>query len=139
METNNITIKEYLTQKNIPFREEGKELITKCLFNDCDRDSSSNEAHLYFNKESGQYDCKKCGKKGNLITLKKHFGDSSYPYTSYRNPRFSDGLVQKCHDELPARIKTYLNNKIPSQCLIHSKKYSSGMWNRLMKKPTVNS
>jgi len=126
MKTNNITIKEYLTQKGVPFREEDNELIAKCLFNDCDRDSASNEAHLYFSKETGQYDCKKCGEKGNLITLKKHFGDGSYPYTSYRNPRFSDGLVQKCHDELPARIRTYLNNRGIKDEIINSFKLGYG-------------
>jgi len=64
MNLTNITIKDYLSQKGIVFRESGRELITKCLFNDCDRDSKGDEAHLYFSIETGQYDCKKCGEKG---------------------------------------------------------------------------
>jgi len=70
-----ITIKEYLDKKGIEYREFGKELITKCLFNACDDDSKGNEAHLYFNTETGQYDCKKCGEKGNIFTLAQHLGD----------------------------------------------------------------
>jgi hypothetical protein len=37
--------------------------------------TGGSEAHLYFDKETGQYECKKCGEKGNLVTLAKHFGD----------------------------------------------------------------
>jgi len=59
-----ITIKEYLTRKGVDFRESGKELIVRCLFNGCDTDSGVNEAHLYFNADTGQYECKKCGEKG---------------------------------------------------------------------------
>ena len=75
-ELQTITIKEYLIRKGIHFREQNGELITRCLFNNCDNDSRNNEAHLYFNAETGQYDCKKCGEKGNIITLAKHFGDN---------------------------------------------------------------
>ena len=63
MNLSNITIKEYLSEKGINFRESGKELITKCFFNDCDRDSRGEDGHLYFSIETGQYDCKKCGEK----------------------------------------------------------------------------
>lgn len=108
-----ITIQEYLLQKGIAYRESGNELITKCVFNECDRDSTGNEAHLYFNKDTSQYECKKCGEKGNLITLQKHFGDKTTPQhpSSYRGPRFTDELVQKCHEQLPARTRTYLNER----------------------------
>jgi hypothetical protein len=107
------TIADYLSQKGIAYHESGQELITKCLFGDCDKDSTGNEAHLYFNKETSQYECKKCGEKGNLITLQKHFGDQVTPQraSSYSGPRFNDALVHKCHDELPVRIRTYLNNR----------------------------
>lgn len=110
---NIITIKEYLTRKGIPFKESNGELITKCLFNGCDDDSVYNEAHLYFNAENGQYDCKKCGAKGNLVTLAKHFGDSIKDIAL--NPRkktyskFDPILVEKCHQALPERIRHYLN------------------------------
>lgn len=102
------TITEYLNEKNIPYTERGNELITKCLFSSCDQDSREGEAHLYFNKETGQYDCKKCGVKGNLLTLKKHFGDGS---GTPRTPKqeFSAELVEECHQKLPLSIRQYLN------------------------------
>lgn len=108
-----ITIQEYLSQKGITYRESGYELIAKCIFNNCDRDSTGSEAHLYFNKETSQYECKKCGEKGNLITLQKHFGDRATPQraSSYSGPHFNDALVEKCHSNLPERIRTYLNNR----------------------------
>src|SRR5574344_949459 len=68
MNLETITIKEYLNQKGIKYKEANGELITKCVF--CERDD-----HLYFNKETSQYDCKRCGEQGNIITLAKHLGD----------------------------------------------------------------
>ncbi len=126
--TTKITIQEYLSQKSITYRESGQELITKCIFNDCDRDSGESEAHLYFNKDTSQYECKKCGEKGNLITLQKHFGDKTTPQraSSYRGPRFSDELVQKCHEQLPERIRTYLNERGIIDGVINSYKIGYG-------------
>lgn len=118
MELKTITIKEYLTRKGIAFRESGKELVTKCLFNNCDKDSRGSEAHLYFDAETGQYNCKKCGAVGNLITLAKYFGDSISdialnPLPPTKNPRksarFDTELVETCHSALPANIRQYLN------------------------------
>ena len=91
-ELQTITTKEYLTRKGIAFRESGREIIIQCFFNDCDKDSRSGEAHLYFDAETGQYECKKCGEKGNLVTLAKHFGDGIQeialnPLPSTQNPR----------------------------------------------------
>src|SRR3989344_9364198 len=117
-ELQTITPKEYLTRKGIEFRESGKELITRCVFNDCDSDSRGTEAHLYFDTETGQYDCKKCGEKGNLVTLAKHFGDGIQdivlnPITPTKNPRkspnFDEALVEACRLALPVHIRKYLN------------------------------
>ena len=75
MDLKTITIKEYLSRKGIAFREAGKELVTRCLFSDCDKDSTGNEAHLYFDVATRQYHCKKCGAKGNIFSLAKFFGE----------------------------------------------------------------
>ncbi len=128
MKTNKITIKEYLTQRGIPFREEGGELITKCLFNDCDRDSANNESHLYFSIETGQYDCKKCGEKGNLITLAKHFGDTG-PAPRKTNT-FNVELVEKCHEALPPHIREYLNKRGLTNATINEYKLGYGQFYR---------
>jgi DNA primase len=115
MET--ITIKEYLARKGIAFREVGKEIVAHCIFSNCDSNSTDAEGHLYFDSETGQYDCKKCGENGNIITLAKHLGDSIQdvalnPITP-KNPRkstkFDAELVETCHQALPAHIRQYLN------------------------------
>lgn len=128
MNLSNITIKEYLSEKNILFRESGKELITKCLFNDCDRDSKGEEAHLYFNTETGQYDCKKCGEKGNLFTLAKHLGDTG-PKTKKTNT-FNAELVEKCHLALPPHIREYLHKRGLSDAVIDEYKLGYGQFYR---------
>lgn len=118
MNLQTITIKEYLTKKGIQFRESGEELITQCLFNDCDK-NSTNQAHLYLNSETGQFECKKCGEKGNLITLSKHLGDSVndialYPRKTenFQNKSvFNAEMVESCHQALPVNIREYLNKR----------------------------
>jgi len=128
MNLTNITIREYLTQKGIPFRESGKELITKCFFNDCDRDSTGDEAHLYFNAETGQYDCKKCGEKGNLITIAKHFGDTTPK--PRRTTAFNVELVEKCHQVLPSHIREYLHKRGLTDTVIDQYKLGYGQFYR---------
>ena len=135
MNLQTITIKDYLTRKGVAFRESGKELITHCLFNGCDKDSRGTEAHLYFDAETGQYDCKKCGEKGNLVTLAKHFGDSIQdialnPITPAQNPRkstkFDAELVETCHLVLPVHIRQYLNARGVSDAVIDAHKLGWG-------------
>lgn len=128
MNLSNIIIKEYLSEKGINFRESGKELITKCLFNDCDRDSKGDEAHLYFSTETGQYDCKKCGEKGNLFTLAKHLGDTG-PKTNRTNT-FNAELVEKCHLALPSHIREYLHKRGLSDAVINEYKLGYGQFYR---------
>jgi len=133
-ELQTITPKEYLARKGVAFRESGKELITHCLFNGCDNDSRANEAHLYFNAETGQYDCKKCGEKGNLVTLAKHFGDGIQeialnPLSSTKKPngaKFDAGLVETCHQALPLNIRQYLNARGISDAVIDAHKLGWG-------------
>jgi len=118
MELQTITIKEYLTRKGISFKEQNGELITRCLFNNCDNDSKGDEKHLYFDAQTGQYDCKKCGEKGNIITLAKHLGDSIddialNPRKSTKNigkyRKFDPSLVETCHQAIPDHIRQYLH------------------------------
>src|SRR3989344_7871927 len=118
MSIQTISIKEYLIRKGIEFRESGKELVTRCVFNNCDSDSRGAEAHLYFNSDTGQYECKKCGEKGNIITLAKHLGDGlqeivlnpTTPAKTIRKvTRFDAELVESCHIALPSNVRQYLN------------------------------
>ncbi len=128
MNLTNITIKDYLSQKGITFRESGRELITKCLFNDCDRDSKGDEAHLYFSIETGQYDCKKCGEKGNLLTLAKHFGDTGPKQR--KTTDFNAELIEKCHLALPPHIREYLHKRGLTDAVIDEYKLGYGQFYR---------
>ncbi|MFA6587579.1 MAG: toprim domain-containing protein [Patescibacteria group bacterium] len=123
-----ITIREYLAQKGIAFRESGNELITKCLLNECDKDSRNGEAHLYFNTETGQYDCKKCGAQGNLQTLRKHLGDEeSRPRRTINSVT---DKVEKYHQALPIHIREYLHERGLTDAVIDAYKLGYGQFYR---------
>ncbi len=140
MEPNQVSVTEYLSSKGITFRETGSEVVTKCLFNECDEDSRPNEQHLYFSKETGQFDCKKCGEKGNLVTLAKHLGgevrelyrDQSPPFSSKKKEpkkpveEITTELVERCHQALPPNVRTYLNTRGISDDLINQFKIGWG-------------
>jgi hypothetical protein len=103
---------ELLRTNNLDYREHGEELIMSCPFNDCDADSHGNEAHFYINKSTGLYDCKKCGEKGNLLTLKRHFGtEPARPKLPKRLPASLDKQVAMYHDTMPNDIRDYLRDE----------------------------
>ena len=114
-----ITISKYLTSKCIQFSERNGELITACIFNGCDKDSKGTEAHLYFNKTSSQYNCKKCSEKGNIFTLSKYLGDSTQdislnqpPKNSKKKPKkITRIIVEQYNSSLPENIRDYLNGR----------------------------
>ncbi len=126
--------REYLRDKAISFRESNGELITKCLFSDCDADSKGKEAHLYISAETGQYECKKCGAKGNLVTLAKHFGDkirntarkSSKKNSRKKSAKFDAEMVEACHLALPIDIRQYLNARGITDAVIDEKRLGWG-------------
>ncbi|MEI6420468.1 MAG: toprim domain-containing protein, partial [bacterium] len=124
-----INTKDFLSTRGITFKEQGEELITQCFFNDCDKDSKGAEAHLYFSTKTGQYDCKKCGAKGNLATLAKHLGEEPEERPKYkRGETFDEGLVEKCHANLPDRIRAYLNSRGISNEVINAYKLGYGIF-----------
>lgn len=121
-----ITITEYLARKDIAYRESGNELITHCVFGECDKDSRPNEGHLYFNSQTSQYHCKKCDTQGNIVTLCKHLGDdlaeirsdvgavTSTPRqkkASTANTSLTPEYVASLHGALPERIREYLRKR----------------------------
>lgn len=131
-----ITIREYLDKKTIPYRELNGELITACLFGNCDKDSRPNEGHLYFQTETGQYHCKKCNSSGNIFTLVKHLDDaiddiSLHPKqktgrVSKSKKKLDISLVEQCAENMPERIRTYLNNRGITDETIEKRKLGFG-------------
>jgi 5S rRNA maturation endonuclease (ribonuclease M5) len=105
-------IVDLLRDNNVDYREHGNELTMHCLFSECDADSRGTEAHLYINKNTGLYDCKKCGEKGNLVTLKEHFGVvAPRPALPKRIPASLDKQAIIYHDTMPNNIREYLRTE----------------------------
>lgn len=108
----NQTITQQLTDSGIEFREHSGELITHCLFNDCDADSRGNEAHLYIKAETGQYFCHKCGEKGGVKSLREALGytDNISPLPPSETVPNAPKQAKKCHNQLPLNIREWLKN-----------------------------
>jgi 5S rRNA maturation endonuclease (ribonuclease M5) len=132
---NNISIKDYLVIKGIEFIVSGNELIAKCFFSNCDSDSRPNERHLYFNSETSQYECKKCGAKGNIITLQKYFSDpvmndffSDEPKQKRSKKIISPEEVEKYHKAIPENILHYLYRRGLSPEIVEKYKLGYGVF-----------
>lgn len=135
-----ITISEYLTRRGIEFRESGDELVTKCLFGECDKNSRQNEAHLYFSAATSQYSCKKCGAQGNIFTLAKHLdgdlkdiaADAPKAPTSRSVGKkraeapLTPERIEALHCALPGRIRSYLNGRGIPDLIINQHKLGWG-------------
>lgn len=107
------TAKELLTNNNIDFREHGDELITHCIFNDCDADSRGKEAHLYINANTGQYFCHKCSEHGGIKGLREALGvrPEFLPSKTYDQSPNLNKLATKYHNQLPINIREWLKNE----------------------------
>lgn len=81
-----IDLEAYLTEKGAQVKRSGSQIHTHCMF--CHEDSSG-RGRLYFDDSSdetrGLYHCKLCDERGNIHTLRKHFGD----------PPLDDGRSQR--------------------------------------------
>lgn len=134
MQYEDISARDYLSQKKVAFEETGSgELKFKCVFGDCDSDSLEGEAHLYMSAATGQYQCKKCKKEGNLKTFAREaYGDTisgmSAETVAVEKPAtpFDSKLVDICHQRLPLEIRRYLNERGISDDMIDY--YKLGWW-----------
>lgn len=125
----NISARQYLNDHQIPYREANGELITTCLFANCDTDSRPGEDHLYFSETTGQYHCKKCNASGNLQTLAKHLGETprkSVPVTKRKPPALDTTVVEHCAEQLPDHIRRYLNGRGITDETIEKRKLGFG-------------
>lgn len=114
-----ITVRQYVTQKAIPYKETSGELQISCVFGECDYETK-HAGHMYIHAETGLYDCKKCGAQGNLWTLSKHLGDNLHDFNrsvsrsavikkeKMKSALLDDETVENYHRALPARIRNWL-------------------------------
>ncbi len=135
------TVSDYLHSKGLSIQDKGKELITRCIFNECDKDSHGTEAHLYINAQTGQYQCKKCMAEWNLHTIMKHYGDDPKEQdvegynpepiiTNHRVGKKKETLtekdVEKYHAAIPETIRDYLHSRWITDAIINERKLGYG-------------
>lgn len=113
-------VESYIQSKGLDYKKVngGKEIATACPFNGCDDDHRNNEEyHFNINTETGQYHCFKRNEKGNLITLKKHFGDLQKKSTTQsvlnknRMPTTMSKVAEVCHNNLPPEYRKYFQDR----------------------------
>lgn len=108
---------EYIQKKGLDYKEtqSSKEIAFPCPFNGCDDDKrQSEEFHCNINAETGLYYCHKCNAKGNLLTLKKHFGEPPKPIQPKPSrPRKTNPLkmADSCHKDLPEEYRQYFRDR----------------------------
>jgi len=65
-----MTVVEYVQQKGLAYRlQSGQVVLRECPF------CGDAKSHFYMDQDKGAFFCHKCNEKGNLVTLKRHFGD----------------------------------------------------------------
>ena len=133
MEKSEKNVKEYLNRKGIEYIEKNGELITQCLFNQCDQNNPPNKSHLYFSIDTGQYHCKKCDSSGNLTTLSKYLYDDIKYRKSPNKPKVdnyvSEKEIEKYYRNIPERIQKYLNSRGIPDHIIDAYKIGYGHFN----------
>jgi len=115
--------RQYLNSKMLSYKEYNGELQFQCPFSqDCH--SQHHAGHCYMNIGSGLFQCKKCGKEGNLKQFAEHFGDDlgDGPIKIKKSKKhqedpigekiiITDEDIEKYHQALPKEIKNWLLNE----------------------------
>ena len=131
---NSTNVQQYLSEKGLQIITNSDNKIgVYCIFNGCDTDSKGKECHLNFKKDTGQYNCFKCGAKGNIVTLKKHFGDITLPISSQVKvvKNFTSSCANECYNALPCEIREYIRQRGVSDEIISKYKLGYGnIWGK---------
>lgn len=104
---------DYLQSKNLPLKAAGTTNVnTPCIF--CSEDPGK-RGRLYVNvsgtDDDGLYFCHLCGSKGNLRTMRRHFGDpveSESDDTSHLRTRILSDAAAYYHEHLPLEVLQWL-------------------------------
>ena len=89
-------IVEYLASKSVILKQQGKEYVGKCIF--CD----DKKTHFSVNPDKNVWHCWKCGEAGNIVKLKRHYGDIKIVEFKQENKfkKPESIKVKKMHEEL---------------------------------------
>ena len=113
---------EYLAKHGITdVKQRGNEVSFACPWG-CDDDRRNNEElHCGFDCENCVFNCFKCGRKGNFITLLEYFGDREEwdaeqkaerrPIRTGRKPESLDATVAKLHAKTREEVRDYFNGR----------------------------
>lgn len=91
----------YIRGKGLEYKEQGGQIVLKvCPF------CGDQKSHFYMDPGEGAFFCHKCNERGNLITLKKHFGDYDRQERSHMQgtARRQSGSIQQA---FPDKGKAY--------------------------------
>jgi len=92
-----MTALEYIQSKGFEYRIQGKEAVLKtCPF------CGDPKSHFYMDPDEGKYFCHHCQERGNLITLKKHYGDYEERKTMNRPHAKPQGGVRQAFEDKDA-------------------------------------
>ena len=108
----------------------GDEISFPCPFHGCDDDDRESEKyHCSFNISKCLYQCFKCGEKGNLVTLKKHFGDYEKKVSTKKKRESLDAKAERWHKDLPEEMRHYFNMRGINDESIEKHKLGYGEYN----------
>lgn len=119
-------IEQYLSAKGMPFASKAGQIVTHCVFGDCDA-KTRHAGHLYIDPGTGVYFCHKCESKGNMVTLAQHFDDNPVELGFKEGPvhigralrrkakeieeSLSNEQIDAWHNALPPEIRTWLTGE----------------------------
>jgi twinkle protein len=92
-----MTALEYIQGKGLEYRMQSRQAVLKiCPF------CGDQKSHFYIDPDEGAFYCHKCQERGNLITLKKHYGDFEERKTMNRPHAKPQGVVRQAFEDKDA-------------------------------------
>jgi twinkle protein len=89
-----MTALEYIQSKGLEYRiQSGQAVLRICPF------CGDPKSHFYMDPDEGAFYCHKCQERGNLITLKKHYGDDEERKTMNRLHAKPQGGVRQAFED----------------------------------------
>lgn len=113
-------LQKYLSNKGWEYKKKGVELVVQ----ECPM-CKDEKGHFYINDETGQWKCQKCGKSGNLFTLKKTLGDVLDPVRIGKPKK----LAKPIKKDIEGMHKTLLGSTNVMKWLKEERKISEDMIN----------